>query len=162
MEIRLANIKDLPAILSLERENFKPEEQIADQILTYYVNHLNQTCLVMESDQQELAGYLLARPTIGNRVTDEIFYKLDDTVEEMKYLAIASLSVAPKFKSQGVGTLLLAALKELVVMKGYRGVSLTCKDYLLRYYEMNGFEDCGISESRLGNQQWYDMYWKTP
>ncbi|HFI0150722.1 TPA: GNAT family N-acetyltransferase [Streptococcus suis] len=162
MQIRFAKRTDLPAIVSLEQENFEPNELIADQVLAYYVENLSQTCLVMESDRQELVGYLLARPTTENRVTDDIFYQLEETEEEANYLAIASLSIAPKFKGQGVGTLLLAALKELVVIQGYRGISLTCKDHLLRYYEMNGFEDCGLSESQFGNQQWYDMYWETP
>ncbi|MBY5022197.1 GNAT family N-acetyltransferase [Streptococcus suis] len=162
MHLRYAEIKDLEAIVALEQENFEPKEQIANQVLAYYVESLPQTCLVMESDQQELVGYLLARPTTENRVTDNIFYQLEETEEEANYLAIASLSIAPNFKGQGVGTLLLAALKELAVIQGYRGVSLTCKDHLLRYYEMNGFEDCGVSDSQFGGQVWYDMYWETP
>lgn len=162
MQIRFAKRTDLPAIVSLEQENFEPNELIVDQVLAYYVENLSQTCLVMESDQQELVGYLLARPTTENRVTDDIFYQLEETEEEVNYLAIASLSIVPSFKGQGVGTLLLATLKELAISRGYCGISLTCKDYLITYYEMNDFKDCGVSESQFGNQQWYDMFWESP
>lgn len=40
---------------------------------------------------------------------------------------------------------------------GRKGVILTCKDKLVRYYESFGFVNKGISESTHGNAVWYDM-----
>ncbi len=162
MQFRFVRKGDLPAIIALEHENFSAEERIEDQVLAYYVEKQSQTCFVMENDSQELVGYLLSLPTSENRVTDQIFYQLEENSGAKPYLAIASLSVASSYKGQGIGTLLLSGLKELVETSRYLGISLTCKDYLLTYYKENGFEYCGISSSRFANQIWHDMYWKSP
>ncbi|MFQ9891236.1 MAG: GNAT family N-acetyltransferase, partial [Streptococcus sp.] len=41
-------------------------------------------------------------------------------------------------------------------------ISLTCHDYLIAYYEMNGFTDEGESESNHGGSTWYNMVWENP
>ena len=43
-----------------------------------------------------------------------------------------------------------------------QGISLTCHDYLIAYYEMNGFTDEGESESKHGGSSWYNMVWENP
>lgn len=159
MEIRFVQPWDLKQVIALEQANFPAEEQIAVSILSTYVHRLDQTCLVMENDG-ELVGFILSCPSDSSVVTDDIFYLTADTLPVGKHLAIASLSVADSYKGQGVGTLLLAALKEVAVVAGFEGIALTCKDYLVRYYEMNQFEDKGPSLSQFGGQIWYDMYWK--
>ncbi|WP_228064046.1 GNAT family N-acetyltransferase [Streptococcus acidominimus] len=163
MQIRYVRPTDLNEIHTIEQANFSPEEQIAKKVLAFYVEHEAKTCLVME-DEGVIVGYLLALPTEHARVTDDLFErsKPRPSGSSLPYLAILSLSVAEAYKRQGVGTLLLAAIKELVVQGAYQGISLTCKDYLLTYYSMYQFEDLGISESQFGGKIWYDMYWKCP
>ena len=41
-------------------------------------------------------------------------------------------------------------------------ISLTCHDYLITYYEMNGFIDEGESKSNHGDSIWYNMVWENP
>lgn len=160
MEIRFANFMDLEQVIRLEQENFSLEEQISDDVLENYLRHLQQTCLVMEKDG-EIAGYLLSSPSESPTVTDAIFYLKSDQLPTGSYLAIASLSVSNSFKGQGVGTLLLAALKELAIAGGFNGIALTCKESLINYYELNQFEDKGMSQSQFGGKEWYDMFWKS-
>lgn len=160
MEIRYAQLTDLPTISRLEQASFKQEEQIADEVLEVYLTDSSQTCLVMEHEGEVIA-YLLSLPSISARVTDGIFFLEKGQVEESgEHLAIASLVVSSACKGQGVGTLLLAALKEVAQEKGLQGISLTCKESLVGYYEQSQFEDCGPSESQFGGRLWYDMYWK--
>lgn len=162
MQLRHAGIEDLEAIVALENRNFSQEERISPEVIAYYLSEEWKTCLLMETEQGEVAGFLLALATEENRVTDRIFTEPMTRTGRGPHLAIASLSISPDYKGQGLGTLLLAALKELCRAEGYQGISLTCKDYLIPYYEMNGFEDCGESDSQFGHQIWYDMYWKSP
>lgn len=157
MEIRFANYLDLEQVIRLEQENFSPEEQISDDVLENYLRHLQQTCLVMEKDG-EIAGYLLASPSSSATVTDEIFHLDSGHLPRGEYLSIASLSVSATFRGQGVGTLLLAAIKEIALAKG---IALTCKESLINYYELNQFEDKGMSQSQFGGKEWYDMFWKS-
>ncbi|MGQ7462093.1 GNAT family N-acetyltransferase [Streptococcus suis] len=159
MEIRFANPLDLEQVIRLEKENFAPEEQISEAVLETYLLHLSQTCLVMEQDG-EIAGFILSSPSVSPTVSDTIFHLNSDQLPTGNHLAIASLSVSDTFKGQGVGTLLLAALKEVAHSRGFKGITLTCKDYLIRYYEINHFEDLSPSSSQFGGQLWYDMYWK--
>ena len=37
-------------------------------------------------------------------------------------------------------------------------IFLTCKDYLVHYYEKFGYINEGVSESVHGGAKWYDMY----
>lgn len=159
MEIRFARAEDLEQIIALEEANFSQEERIAAPVLAIYARHLQDTCLVME-DEGQLAGFLLACPTEQARVEDAIFYLTADKLPQGQHLAIASLSVAPAYQGQGVGTLLLAGLKEVAQSAGYKGIALTCKEYLIGYYKANQFEEIGSSLSQFGGQSWCDMYWQ--
>ncbi|MBF0778024.1 GNAT family N-acetyltransferase [Streptococcus cuniculi] len=161
MQIRHARFADLEAVNRIEQENFSQEEQIAKEVLAFYLEHEQKTCLVME-DEGVVVGYILALPTEQATVTDGLFERLEQMDGPLPYLAIVSLSVADVYKGQGVGTLLLAAIKEIAVQGNYQGISLTCKDYLLSYYGMYQFEELGVSESQFGGKIWYDMYWKCP
>lgn len=161
MQIRYARLEDLEEVHTIEQANFSPEEQIAKKVLAFYLEHENKTCLVME-DAGKIAGYILTLPTEHETVTDDLFERLELKGGCLSHLAIVSLSVAETYKGQGVGTLLLAAIKELAVQGSYKGISLTCKDYLLSYYGLYQFEDLGISTSQFGGKIWYDMYWKCP
>ncbi|MTB64325.1 GNAT family N-acetyltransferase [Streptococcus sp. zg-86] len=161
MKIRHARLADLEQVHQIEQANFSPEEQIAKDVLRFYLEQETMTCLVMEDDGN-LAGYILALPTVHATVTDDLFERKKKVEASCSHLAIVSLSVAEDYKGQGVGTLLLAAIKEIAVQGGYEGISLTCKDYLLSYYSMYQFEDLGVSESQFGGMVWYDMYWRNP
>ncbi|NQJ68304.1 GNAT family N-acetyltransferase [Streptococcus suis] len=158
MEIRFAQPVDLEEISRLEQANFSKEEQISEDVLKTYVNVFKGTSLVME-EGDEVVGVVLACPSILPTVTDDIFFVKNECQTEADYLAIASLSVAEAYKGQGIGTLLLAALKEVATYQGRKGIALTCKEYLVNYYEANQFEDMGHSQSQFGNQTWVDMLW---
>ena len=73
-----------------------------------------------------------------------------------------SFLVAVAYQGQGIGSLLLAALKELAVRQKRQGISLTCHDELISYYEMNGFVNEGLSQSTHGGATWYDLVWDNP
>ena len=162
MEIRHLRSEDLAEVVAIEAYNFSPEEQINQSVLAYYCQHLGQTSLAVEAEDGQLAGYLLALPMDKNRLDDSVFTNPQAYDGDAPHLAIASLSISPDFKSQGLGTLLLAGLKQVAQDRGAQGISLTCHDYLIPYYEAQGFEDWGPSASQLGGQEWLDMYWKCP
>ncbi|EHI70108.1 acetyltransferase, GNAT family [Streptococcus ictaluri 707-05] len=119
------------------------------------------TFLVAELDHC-IAGYIEG-PVIQNALLqDRLFHKVSKNPKQGGYLAITSLSIASSFQKQGVGTALLAAMKDLVVAQKRQGIILTCHDYLIPYYEMNGFKNQGLSDSQHGGTIWYQMFWETP
>lgn len=161
MELRHMHARDFTELVRIEQENFDPAEQIAEEILAYYTEAGATNCLVIE-DNGQLAAYILAAETNQPSVTDTIFTAPEGMEGPADYLAIASLSVSSTYQQQGLGTLLLAGLKELAASKGMKGISLTCKESLISYYEMNGFSENGLSDSKFGGKIWYDMYWECP
>ena len=48
-----------------------------------------------------------------------------------------------------MGTLLLEAMKEIALKDNRQGINLTCHDYLIPYYEKQGFTNEGRSESNM-------------
>lgn len=159
MEIRFAKPVDLPHIVALERASFSEAEQISEAVLATYLHYLSKTCLVMETGGTVI-GFVLSCPSQFITVSDSIFHLTPESLPYGAYLSIASLAVSTKYQKQGIGTLLLAALKEIAVANDYIGISLTCKEHLVPYYELNQFKDMGPSSSQFGGQMWYDMYWK--
>ncbi|MDU1465965.1 MAG: GNAT family N-acetyltransferase, partial [Streptococcus mitis] len=60
---------------------------------------------------------------------------------------------------QGLGTLLLAALKEVAVEQDYKAIRLKSPDELLSYFEMNGFIDEEETDSLYAASQGFSMIW---
>lgn len=73
-----------------------------------------------------------------------------------------SLSIAKFAQGMGVGEKLLEAMKKLAMKEEREGISLTCHDYLLAYYEKYGFVNEGLSASTYAGEVWYDMVWENP
>ena len=77
-------------------------------------------------------------------------------------MTIQRLSIHPEFKGQGLGTLLLAACKEIAVARNQKGLQLVCSDELISYYEMNAFINEGISERADSHAILYELVWENP
>ncbi|MDU2992407.1 MAG: GNAT family N-acetyltransferase, partial [Streptococcus mitis] len=75
-------------------------------------------------------------------------------------LKVHSLVIESDYQRQGLGTLLLAALKEVAVELEYKGIRLESPDELLSYFEMNGFID--EETSLYATSQGFSMIWFNP
>lgn len=158
MRLRFVTKGDETALLALEEASFVAEERISPAVLASFASH-SSTSLVVE-DQGQVCAFLLTRPIVGWDLTDQVYFQEVKVDETGSCLAVASLAVAQAYKGQGLGSLLLASLKDLVVNQGWEGISLTCHEELLSFYCMNGFEDLGIGLSQFGGSTWYQMRWK--
>ncbi|MFS9020134.1 GNAT family N-acetyltransferase [Streptococcus cristatus] len=161
VRIRRAELSDWEAILAVEQLNFPAAEAVSAEILKERIELIPDTFLLAELHGQ-LAGYIVGPAVQSPYLTDDFFSKVGANSPEGAFIAVQSLSVHPDFQRQGVGTLLLAALKEIAVQQNRKGISLTCHDELIPYYEMNGFVHEEISDSTHGGAVWSDMVWKNP
>ena len=48
-------------------------------------------------------------------------------------------------------------MKEAAAEESRQGISLTCVENLIPYYERYGFVSKGISDSQLAGETWYNM-----
>lgn len=161
IRIRQADLGDWEEILAIEQLNFPAAEAASSEVLKERIEQIPDTFLLAEL-HGELAGYIVGPAVPARYLKDDLFSKVSANPPEGGFIVVQSLSVHSDFQRQGVGTLLLAALKETAVQEHRQGISLTCHDELIPYFEMNGFVHEGISDSTHGGTIWSNMVWQNP
>ena len=143
--IRQATLSDLEEMLAIEEATLSLEEALSRQSLEESIRKSAGTFLVA-GDENQLVGYILGEAQSIHP----------------KWVEIKSLIIHPDHWGQGLGTLLLAALKQMTVELDYQGILLQSPDELLSYFEMNGFVDEEVTESHYGSgSEWY-LIWENP
>lgn len=147
--IRQATLSDLDEMLAIEEANFSSEEALSRQSLEKSIRKTADTFLVAR-DENQLVGYILGAELSGTHTQTSVSL-------EIKRLAIHS-----DHRRQGLGTLLLASLKQMAVEGGVKCLRLTCPDDLLSYFEMNGFVEEGVPENHYGSGSGWQLIWANP
>ena len=143
--IRQATLSDLEEMLAIEEANPSLEEALSRQSLEESIRKTAGTFLVA-GDENQLLGYVLGEAQSIHP----------------KWIEIKSLTIHPNHRGQGLGTLLLAALKQVAVELDYQGILLQSPDELLSYFEMNGFVEEEVPKSHYGSgSEWY-LTWANP
>ena len=146
MEIQIkiiqASKSDLAEIEVLQASSFPAEKQQPSHILEESIRKCADTFLLAR-DENQLLGYVLSGPQTHNP----------------QCLEIHSLVIKADHQRQGLGTLLLAALKDAAVELEYKGIRLKSPDDLLSYFEMNGFIDVEVTDLLYAASQGVSMIW---
>ena len=142
IKIIQASKSDLAEIEELQASSFPAEKQQPSHILEESIRKYADTFLLAR-DENQLLGYVLSGPQPHNP----------------QCLEIHSLVIEADHQRQGLGTLLLAALKDAAVELEYRGIRLNSPDELLSYFEMNGFVDVEETDSLGAASQGFSMIW---
>ena len=143
IKIIQASKSDLAEIEALQASSFPAEKQQPSHILEESIRKCADTFLLAR-DENQLLGYILSSPQS----------------DKPQCLKVLSLVIESDHQRQGLGTLLLAALKEVAVELEYKAIRLKSPDELLSYFEMNGFIDEETSLYAAG--QGYSMIWFNP
>ena len=147
--IRQATLSDLEEMLAIEEANPSLEEALSRQSLEESIRKIAGTFLVA-GDENQLVGYILGAELSGTHTQTSVSL-------EIKRLAIHS-----DHRRQGLGTLLLASLKQMAVEGGVKCLRLTCPDDLLSYFEMNDFVEEGVPENHYGSGSGWQLIWANP
>ena len=143
--IRQATLSDLDEMLAIEEANFSSEEAFSRQSLEESIRKTADTFLVAR-DENQLVGYVLGESQ-----------SLHPT-----WIEIRSLAIHPDHRRQGLGTLLLANLKQVALEGGVKCLRLTCPDDLLSYFEMNGFVEEEVPEALYASSSEWNLIWVNP
>ncbi|EGR92410.1 GNAT family N-acetyltransferase [Streptococcus oralis] len=147
--IRQATLSDLDEMLAIEEANPSSEESLSLQSLEESIRKTAGTFLVAR-DENQLVGYILGAELSGTHT------------QTSASLEIKHLAIHPDRLGQGLGTLLLASLKQVTVELDYQGILLQSPDELLSYFEMNGFVEEEVTGSHYGSgSEWY-LTWANP
>lgn len=158
--LREAVSEDLEAIITIEQENFAIEAAVLQTIRTW-IEQISNICLIAELNNK-IAGYIIGSAVFSHHLANEMTDNSAEKQEKSNFITIQQLSIHPDFKGQGLGTLLLAACKEIAVTQNRKGLQLVCSDDLISYYEMNAFVNEGISEKVYDNTILYELIWENP
>ena len=142
IKIIQASKSDLAEVVALQASSFPAEKQQPSHILEESIRKCADTFLLAR-DENQILGYVLGGPYPHNP----------------QCLEIHSLVIKADHQRQGLGTLLLAALKDAAVELEYRGIRLNSPDELLSYFEMNGFVDVEETDSLYAASQGFSMIW---
>lgn len=143
--IRQATLSDLEEMLAIEEANLSSEETLSRQSLEESIRKTAGTFLVA-GDENQLLGYVLGEAQYLHP----------------KWIEVKSLTIHPNHWGQGLGTLLLAALKQVTVELNHQGILLKSPDELLSYFEMNGFVEEEVTESHYGSGSCWYLTWANP
>ena len=147
--IRQATLSDLNEILAIEESNFSADEAVSRQSLEECIRKSAGTFLVAR-DENQLVGYVLGALVSGSYTQTSL------------NLEIKRVVIHPDHRGQGLGTLLLASLKQVAVEGGVRCLRLTCPDDLLSYFEMNGFVEEEVPENHYDSGSGWQLIWANP
>ena len=158
--LREASLEDWKAIVAIEEANFSTEAAGAETIQKWIEQ--GQTNFLIAELNEKIAGYLVGSAVFSRHLTNEMIDNSSKQQRDSDFMTIQRLSIHPEFKGQGLGTLLLAACKEIAVARNQKGLQLVCSDELISYYEMNAFINEGISERGDSHAILYELVWDNP
>ena len=159
LEIRRAKLADLERLCEIETACFLECERASQETIKKRVEVINDTFLVAE-----MAGFVVgainATTIEQDFISDDLFQSIKANLDVGHRLAILSVACDPAYQKQGVAISLLDAIKKIALATKRNGITLTCKEHLISFYENRGYEYMGIAKSTHGNQIWYNMLMK--
>ncbi len=156
VRIRQAGPEDLAAVMEIEHACFPQAEAAPKETLLKRLESYGDSFLLAELED-EIIGFVNGALVEDRVICDEMFADPGFHDKKHAYQAIFGLDVLPAYRKQQVARLLLDTLIEQTRRKGKKGLILTCKENLLKYYESFGFVNMGLSASVHGGATWYDM-----
>jgi ribosomal protein S18 acetylase RimI-like enzyme len=158
MMITLRNVQstDLEHLLLIENEGFSKEEAATKEAFVERIELIPDTFIVAEKEG-EILGYINGPIINQPYITDDLFEKIKKNPTRGGYQSILGLAVSTQARNLGIARILMNKMEELVLENEREGITLTCKEDLVPFYEKLGFVNHGISQSQHGGVRWYNM-----
>ena len=156
--IRLGRQEDIEQIISIESICFPAAEAASAESFHRRFGAFPENFIVAQHEEnKKVIGFINGCCTDSPELPDELYSNEKLHVKNGKYQTVFGIDTLPEFQRNGIGTKLMQNLIKLSKIRGKKGVVLTCKDHLIRFYEKFGFELRGRSRSTHGGAVWNDM-----
>ncbi|MCI2773824.1 GNAT family N-acetyltransferase [Staphylococcus petrasii] len=156
MKFRNVTKEDLPTLIELENKGFTPEEAATPEATEQRIEIIPDTFIIAEQDG-EIAGYINGPVIPQKYITDDLFETIRPNPSIGGYLSVLGLVVSEKYQSQGLGGQLLNQFENLARQHSRLGVTLTCREELVPFYEKYGYTNEGLSDSQHAGIKWYNL-----
>lgn len=154
--IREITEQDLQAVIALESACFPASQAASGEQLQERIQYFGEHFLLAEEEGIPL-GYVGGMVREEALFTDRLYKNPALHQESGAFQMIFSLVVTPERQREGIGSRLLQVFVERAREQGRHGISLTCLEGLIPFYESHGFKNHGRSASSHGDAVWYDM-----
>ncbi len=156
--IQLRNVQsiDLEPLLFIENEGFSKEEAATKEAFVERIQLIPDTFIVAVREG-ELIGYINGPIISQPYITDDLFGRIKKNPATGGFQSVLGLAVSKHVRNQGIAKILIDKMEELVVENQREGITLTCKQELVTFYERLGFVNHGVSDSQHGGVRWYNM-----
>ena len=156
--IRFAEKKDLDTIIEIESICFPKEEAATEKSFRERFESFPENFLVAEiKNEKNLIGFINGCTTDKPDLPDILYERADLHKKDGDYQTVFGIDTLPEYRRQGVAAHLMNNLINLSKKRGKKGIVLTCKDYLIHFYEKFGYKNQGVSKSCHGGAKWNDM-----
>lgn len=157
--IRNVTLEDLDVVAEVEKSCFPEAEAATRESFEQRIKTFPECFFVAELNGK-IVGFINGCIINETVIYDELYKDAELHVPKGDYQAVFGLDVIPDFRNQGIAALLMRHMIEVSRLAGRKGVILTCKDKLIKYYSKFGFTNEGRSKSIHGGSEWYDMIYK--
>lgn len=158
MVIRKAKQSDLDELARIESLCFPQgqaacKEDFRDRLCSF-PDHF----MIMCDEYGKVVSFINGFTTDLCDLTDEMYEKAYMHNENGAWQMVFGLCTLPDYRQRGFAQRLLNEFIRAARIQGRKGVVLTCKQQLIRYYEKFGFVNEGVTQnSVIGGVQWYQM-----
>ena len=156
ISLRKVQPSDLEQLILIENEGFSIEEAATKEAFIERIQLIPDTFIVAEKED-EILGYINGPIIDQPYITDDLFDKIKENPKRGGYQSILGLAVSERARNQGIAKILIEKMEELVEENERLGITLTCKQELVSFYEKCGFVNYGMSKSQHGGVTWYNM-----
>lgn len=156
ISLRNVQTNDLNQLLAIENEGFSKEEAATKEAFVERIKLISDTFLVAEVEGV-IMGYINGPIIHQPYITDDLFEQIKENPKSGGYQSVLGLAVSKHARNLGIAKMLISKLEELVEENEREGITLTCKQELVSFYERFGFSSHGLSASQHGGIRWYNM-----
>ncbi|MFC3746991.1 GNAT family N-acetyltransferase [Paenibacillus sp. GCM10012306] len=156
ISLRNVQLTDLEHLLFIENEGFSKEEAATKEAFVERIGLIADTFIVAEQEGQ-IIGYINGPIISQPYITDDLFTKIKENPKKGGYQSVLGLVVSKQARNQGVAKYLIDKMEYISLENERSGITLTCKEELVPFYEKLGFVNHGLSESKHGGISWYNL-----
>ncbi len=154
--IRHAEMSDVEDLAAVEAACFPAAEAATAEEIRDRVQVYGDHFWILEKDGKVIS-FVDGFVTDIRDLTDEMYEKATMHDAGGAWQMLFGVNTMPEARKKGYAGQLIRRLIAQAREENRKGVVLTCKDRLVKYYSTFGFKDEGVSESTHGNVVWHQM-----
>ena len=153
---RTEQLSDLDRVTEIEYICFPAEQAATRAAFEQRIKTFPSHFILLEHEGTPI-GFVNGAVLDARYIEDEMYERTDSHNERGAYQSVYGLDVLPEYRGRGLAHKLMAQLIDQAKKEGRRGVTLTCLDEKIGFYETMGFKNEGVSASSHGGVMWNNM-----